>query len=184
MVKTIGEVWALNLRNLRGKKTQAAVAEAADVSLRAYSDMEAGHLPKSQTTIAAIAKALSCTESVLFQDPDIKPVAVPDQLAAIARQAAREAIQEANRDTSALTARIAELEAEIARMKAEKDDPPQVAHVTPLRQISDPWILRFAEKLERLNLHNADKCTLEDVASTVPEKAATVERPAEKKSKS
>ena len=67
-MKTIEEIFRENLVKLRGRRTQAEVAEAADIPLRSYQHVEStGAIPQSPNRLA-IAKALGVHESYLFVD--------------------------------------------------------------------------------------------------------------------
>lgn len=142
-MEDIKKILSDNIKRLRSERkwSQTKLGEIlgasdpdAEGAEQAYiSQIETGTRWPRPETLKRLAEAFGVSQSELFADPSdvaARPT-VPDQLAAIARQAAREAIQEANRDTAALTARIAELEAEIAKLKAEKDEQPQAPAMPP-----------------------------------------------------
>lgn len=65
-------MFADNLRRLRGKRTQAEIAEAADIPLRSYQHAESGIIPQGPNR-TAIARALGAAgETELFLDPDLR----------------------------------------------------------------------------------------------------------------
>lgn len=66
-MKTIEEVFSDNLRRLRGSRSQAAVAEMADIPLRSYQRAENGDIPHGPNR-TAIANALGVQETQLFVD--------------------------------------------------------------------------------------------------------------------
>lgn len=71
-LKTIREVFAYNLRELRGDRTQAEISESADIPFRTYQDMEGGTLPvKKWDHIASLSKLHNVSETRFFLDPDL-----------------------------------------------------------------------------------------------------------------
>lgn len=71
-MKTLEEVFKKNLKRLRGARTQAAIAEAADIPLRSYQHAESGIIPQGPNR-TAITKALGVsTELELFMDPELR----------------------------------------------------------------------------------------------------------------
>lgn len=71
VLETIDKVLAYNVRKLRGKRSQAEVAEAAGLPLRTYQRYENGVLPRRRRHLVALAKAFGVSETVLFIDPDL-----------------------------------------------------------------------------------------------------------------
>lgn len=66
---TIRDLFSANLRRLRGKRTQADIAEVAKIPFRTYQNMEAGVIPQ-EATLRAVAQAFGVPETTLFQDPN------------------------------------------------------------------------------------------------------------------
>lgn len=70
-LETINKVFAHNLRELRGSRTQSDVAEQIDMPLRTYQHLEAGKIPKTRKYLAALAEFHDVSEPRLFLDPDL-----------------------------------------------------------------------------------------------------------------
>lgn len=70
MLKTIREVFVHNLRVLRADRTQAQIAEMAEIPLRSYQRAEGGDIPQDENLIA-IAGALGVSMTRLFLDSDL-----------------------------------------------------------------------------------------------------------------
>jgi transcriptional regulator with XRE-family HTH domain len=78
-LKTIKEVFAENLRRLRGDRTQAALSEAADIPLRTLQKWEAGRLPRDEGQLQALATALGVAETALFIDASASAEPTPQE---------------------------------------------------------------------------------------------------------
>lgn len=70
MLNTIREVFAHNLKSLRGKRQLKEVAAAAGIPYRTYQNMENGVIPQEET-LRKIALVLGVSETALFIDPDL-----------------------------------------------------------------------------------------------------------------
>lgn len=67
-MKTLEEIFRVNLIRLRGSRTQAAIAELAGIPLRSYQHVEStGAIPQGPNR-TAIARALAVEEGELFVD--------------------------------------------------------------------------------------------------------------------
>lgn len=70
-MRTLEEVFKENLKRLRGRRTQAEVAEAAGIPLRSYQHAESGIIPQGPNR-TAIAAALGVgRETELFLDQEL-----------------------------------------------------------------------------------------------------------------
>lgn len=67
---TIEEIFAQNLKQLRGNLTQAQVAEKANIPLRSLQRLEQGQLPH-RDNLVALARAFNVPESRLFFDESL-----------------------------------------------------------------------------------------------------------------
>lgn len=86
MLKTLEEVFKDNLKRLRGRRTQAEIAEAAGIPLRSYQHAESGVIPQGPNR-TAIARALGASrETELFMDPDLSSMDAGQALKVIARE--------------------------------------------------------------------------------------------------
>lgn len=74
---TIEQNFALNLRVLRGDRTQAEMAEHLGMPLRTYASLESGTIVPQAETRAKLAERLRESEGRLFADPDY--VATPEE---------------------------------------------------------------------------------------------------------
>lgn len=70
LVKNIEEVISLRMRELRGKRTQAEMAEILNIPFRTYQTIESGSIPRSETR-KTISETLNISETYLFLDPDL-----------------------------------------------------------------------------------------------------------------
>lgn len=70
MLKTIQEVFAFNLKRLRGERTQQKMAEVCGVAYPSYQRMEAGDIPQ-RPNLEKLAKGFGVPETALFKDPDL-----------------------------------------------------------------------------------------------------------------
>lgn len=70
MLNTIREVFAHNLRTLRGSRQLKEVAGAAGIPYRTYQNMENGVIPQ-EATLQKIALVLGVPQTSLFLDPDL-----------------------------------------------------------------------------------------------------------------
>ena len=68
MLGTYREVFAQNLRRLRGKRTQHEAAEFCGIPFVSYQRAENGDIPRDPN-LSAIAKAYGLPEAHLFVDP-------------------------------------------------------------------------------------------------------------------
>lgn len=68
---TLEEVFAHNLRTLRGALTQAEMAERAGVPLRSYQKMESAEVVPHADTRKMLASNLGVSEPSPFLDPDL-----------------------------------------------------------------------------------------------------------------
>jgi transcriptional regulator with XRE-family HTH domain len=78
-VKTIREVFADNLRELRGKMTQEEFSAKVGISLSTYQKMERGNVPQAEN-LRILAKTLKVPESRLFYDRTLAPKSTREQL--------------------------------------------------------------------------------------------------------
>lgn len=78
-MKTIREVFADNLRELRGKMTQEEFSAKAGISLSTYQKMERGNVPQAEN-LRTLAETLKVPESRLFYDRSLAPKATREQL--------------------------------------------------------------------------------------------------------
>lgn len=69
-MRSIKEVFSSNLRKLRGDRTQAEVAEAANIALRTLQKLESGQLPREEN-LMGLAKAFDVPETQLYFDEDL-----------------------------------------------------------------------------------------------------------------
>lgn len=93
---TLEKVFAHNIRKLRGKQTQAEMAERLDMPLRTYQKFEAGNIPQAATR-HELALKLGVPETALFLDPELSaPTAaqVCDVLSAALQNPASRALLE------------------------------------------------------------------------------------------
>lgn len=79
-LETIEKVFAHNLRVLRGKSTQADMAERLSMPLRTYQKFEAAQVIPQAETRRQLADKLGVPETRLFQDPDLARVPGADLL--------------------------------------------------------------------------------------------------------
>jgi len=66
---TIQEIFIANLKRLRGKRTQADIAEAAGIPLRSYQNAEINGAIPQGPNLAAIASVYGIPETHLFVNP-------------------------------------------------------------------------------------------------------------------
>lgn len=78
------EVFAANLRKLRGNRTQAELAELANIPFRTYQNLEGGTYWPEYKNVRAIAAALGVPETRLFKDPDLE--ASPEEALEVLRK--------------------------------------------------------------------------------------------------
>lgn len=83
-------MFACNLKQLRGRRTQADIAEAANIPLRSYQHAESGIIPQ-QPNREAIAKAFGVPTNALFIDsklstgPVVREVSAAEALEVLRR---------------------------------------------------------------------------------------------------
>lgn len=77
-MRTIREVFAENLREIRGNRTQAYMAEAVGISLSTYQKMELGNVPQAHN-LEVLANGLGVPETRLFFDSDLVTQPTPEQ---------------------------------------------------------------------------------------------------------
>lgn len=77
-MKTIREIFIINLKALRKPLTQAQFAARAGIPYRAYQNAENGVFPQEKN-MAKIAAAHGVPESRLFIDSDTLPIPTPEQ---------------------------------------------------------------------------------------------------------
>lgn len=109
MVKTIREVFSNNLIRLRGIRTQARIAEIANISLGGYQKAENGTIPQEKT-LAKIAKALNVSESILFLDPDLSPNPSPERFLDLLKRGLKSDVFQKNAAASLVAALRDEIE--------------------------------------------------------------------------
>jgi transcriptional regulator with XRE-family HTH domain len=71
VLETLEQVFAYNLRILRGGLTQADMAERLGVPLRTYQKFEAASVIPQAETRRSLASKLGVPETRLFLDPDL-----------------------------------------------------------------------------------------------------------------
>lgn len=91
VLANIKEVFANNLRTLRGERTQAAMAEQLGIPFPSYKNLESGQFMPSHANVAIIAERLRIDEARLFADP-----------AAISRPTRQQALDAVRRDIDIL----------------------------------------------------------------------------------
>lgn len=146
-MKTIGEIYAANLKQFRGKRKQLRVALDIGISLAAYQRMEKkGTLPKSPATTTAIAKYFDVTEARLFSDPELAIEPSFDEALAKLKNAYIRDVQKASRIGSHATI-------DSLSMGGPALERINAAAVTPS---SDPLVerVRKLEKSGRVDLEN------------------------------
>jgi transcriptional regulator with XRE-family HTH domain len=85
---TIEEVFSRNLKTLRGVRTQAEIAELADIPLRSYQRAEYGEIPQ-QPNREAIAKAYGVPVNSLFIDPELRQITPQEAVRVLAEFVAK-----------------------------------------------------------------------------------------------
>jgi transcriptional regulator with XRE-family HTH domain len=81
-LQSIEEVFAYNLKKLRGKSRQEDTADAIGIPFRTYQDMESGTIPvkKRDEVLRALSTYYRVPVTQFFLDPDLAHTPRPDSL--------------------------------------------------------------------------------------------------------
>lgn len=110
-MNTIEEIFSHNCRKFRGNRTQAKMAELAELPFRTYQNCEAGVIPQVETRKALVKAFGLKNELPLFDLPEAPGISVQDALSVL----------QGFVENQLKTARIpAELSQEIAELNTEE----------------------------------------------------------------
>lgn len=71
LLRTIREVFAFNVKELRGSRSQEDVADATGIPWSTYQTYEYGTIPQKHSHLEALAKFHGVPETRFFLDPDL-----------------------------------------------------------------------------------------------------------------
>lgn len=105
------EIFSLNLKALRGERTQLQIADLAGIQLRQYQRLEAGAVPRKRHYVTALAKAHNVKETRLFLDPSAIPKPTPEDALKILAEAIKRPPSRVPDDIQSLLERVSDWEA-------------------------------------------------------------------------